>query len=199
MIEIITIGSATKDAFLISKGFKLINTNKFSTGVGECFAYGEKIEVSDLNFTSGGGATNAAATMSNFGIKAGVYTQVGDDLFGHEIISELKKRRIDVRNLHLSKKHKTAYSTILLSPHGDRTILVYRGASHDFEAKQLNPGNLKAKWFYLTATAGNLPFIKKTFAIAKRNGTNVFWNPGGGELSLGLKALDPYLNQTQVL
>ena len=36
MLDVITIGSATQDAFLISKRFQIINSSKFATGKGEC-------------------------------------------------------------------------------------------------------------------------------------------------------------------
>lgn len=199
MLDIITIGSATKDAFLVSKDFKLIRSKDFSTGIGECFAYGAKIEIADIIFSTGGGATNAAATMANLGIKAGVYTEVGQDLFGHEIIEDLKFRGIDIHNLHFQSKLKTGYSTILLLSAGDRTILVYRGASDKFDPRDLEAKNLKAKWIYLTGVAGHLPFVKKVLQIAGKNESNVFWNPGGGELKYGLKTLEPLLRQVQIL
>ena len=50
MYDVTTIGSATKDVFLISKGFKLIKSNKFKTGTGECFAYGSKIELGNIYY-----------------------------------------------------------------------------------------------------------------------------------------------------
>jgi hypothetical protein len=65
--DIISIGAATKDVYLISKDFKLIKSHKFSTGVGECFPYGSKMEIGDVFFDIGGGATNSAFTLPIWG------------------------------------------------------------------------------------------------------------------------------------
>lgn len=199
MLKVITIGSATKDVFLISKDFVLIKSNKFSTGVGECFAFGAKIEVADIFQTTGGGATNSAVTFANLGIKTGVITNIGNDLSGAEVVHVLKSKKVDTSMIHTDLKHKTGYSTILLSAKGERTILVYRGASGLFESSMLKPAQMKASWYYLTSVGGNLKFLNSVFKTALKNKTNIFWNPGGAELAAGLKVLTPFLRKTTIL
>lgn len=199
MLDVITIGSATKDVFLVSKDFVLIKSNKFNTGVGECFAFGAKIEVADIFQTTGGGATNAAVTFANLGIKTAAITNIGNDLSGTEVVSVLKSRKVNTSLIHTDSKHKTGYSTILLSSKGERTILVYRGASSTFESSMLKPAQMKAGWFYLTSVAGNIKFLKSVFQIALKNKVNIFWNPGGAELAKGLKVLTPFIRMTTIL
>lgn len=199
MFDVITIGSATKDVFLISKDFILIKSNKFNTGVGECFAFGAKIEVADIFQSTGGGATNAAVTFANLGIKTAVVTNVGNDLNGAEVINVLKSKKVNTSLIRTDSDQKTGYSTILLSAKGERTILVYRGASSGFETSMLKQSKMKAKWFYLTSVAGNVKFLNNVFKIAQNNITNIFWNPGGAELSKGLKTLTPFLKKTTIL
>ena len=116
MQDIITIGSATKDVFLISRGFKIIKSKEFKTGFGECFAYGSKIELGDIYFDTGGGATNAAYTFRNLGLKTGIYTRIGNDFTGLEIKKVLSDKKVDISNIFIDKKHKTAYSTIFPLP-----------------------------------------------------------------------------------
>ncbi len=198
MFDIITIGSATKDVFLISKGFKLIKSNQFKNGLGECFAYGSKIELNDIYFDTGGGATNAACTFANLGLKSSVVSKVGKDIYGLEIMHVLADKKIDVSNLTPDKKNKTAYSTILITPGGDRTILVYRGASANFSENDLNWKKLKSKWFYISSLAGNFNLLKKIFAFAKKNKIKIAWNPGSDELKLGRKKLAPLIKQTMI-
>ena len=148
MKDVITIGSATKDVFLVSQDFKLIKSKEFSTGVGECFAFGSKVEMKDLFTDTGGGATNSAVTCANLGLDVGVVTSVGFDSTGQEIIADLKDRNVDASLVYKHPTLKTGYSTILLSSVGDRTILVYRGAAQVFGDENLkNSKKLKAKWF----------------------------------------------------
>lgn len=199
MHDIISIGSATKDVFFITKNFKLIKSNKFKTGVGECFSYGSKIELDNIYFDTGGGATNSAWTFASLGLKSSIVSKVGHDIYGMEIMNLLTEKKIHTVNIVDDKKHKTAYSTILLTKQGDRTILVYRGASANFTAKDFDwPKLKKTKWFYITSLAGNLPLLKKIFAFAKKNNIKIAWNPGGSELKLGLNKLSPLIKQAVI-
>jgi len=199
MIDVITIGSATKDVFLVSKDFLLIKSKKFNTGVGECFAFGAKIEVADIFHSTGGGSTNAAVTFANLGLKTAVVTNVGHDLNGAEVVNVLKSKKVNTSLIHTDSKHKTGYSTILLSAKGERTILVYRGAAGAFETSMLKPGKMKAGWYYLTNVAGNIKFLNSVFKTAQKNKANICWNPGGAELAKGLNVLKPYIRKTAIL
>jgi len=198
MHDIISIGSATKDVFLISKDFKLIKSSQFKTGVGECFSYGSKVELGDIYFDTGGGATNSAYTFANLGLKPAVVSRVGKDIYGLEIMHTLADKKIDTSQLIADKHHKTAYSTILLMPGGDRTVLVYRGASGNFSEKDLNWKRLNAKWFYITSLAGNLKLLTKIFAFAKKKKIKICWNPGSEELNLGKAKLASLIKQAYV-
>lgn len=198
MYDIISIGSATKDVFLISKDFKLIKSSQFKTGVGECFSYGSKVELGDIYFDTGGGATNSAYTFANFGLKPGVVSKVGKDIYGMEILHVLADKKINISNIVVDNSHKTAYSTILVVPEGDRTVLVYRGASGNFSEKDLDWEKLNAKWFYITSLAGNLKLLNKIFALAKKQKIKIAWNPGSEELKLSRAKLASLIKQAYV-
>jgi len=199
MLKVITIGTATKDVFLVSKGFKLLKSDKFETGKGECFAYGAKIDIGDINFDTGGGATNAAATFANFKIPSGAHAYLGNDSAGTEVLVDMKMRGIDVSRIFRNQKLKTAYSTILVAESGDRTILVYRGASSHFDAGKISAAKFKASWLYVSSVAGNLQVLNKLALVAAKNKSRVFWNPGQGEIKAGLGKLISFLEQTTVI
>ncbi len=198
MFDVISIGAATKDVFMISKDFKVIKSPQFKSGMGECFAYGSKVEIGDIYFDTGGGATNSAYTFANFGLKTSVVSKVGHDIYGMEIMNVLAHQGIDIHNLSTDKTHKTAYSTILVVPGGDRTILVYRGASANFNDQDFNWTKLKTKWFYISSLAGNISLLKKIFAFAKKNKIKIAWNPGGDELKLGASKLKSLIKDAYV-
>ncbi len=198
MYDIITIGSATKDVFIIAKGSKLIKSKKFKTGIGECFTHGLKIEIQDIQFATGGGATNTAYTFSNFGLKTSVVSRIGHDIYGSEIMHILAANNINTTNLVMDKSHKTGYSTTLVSAGGDRTILVYRGASDNFSVQDFNWPKLKSKWFYISSLGGNLTVLKKIFAHGKNNNIKIAWNPGSKELKLGKAKLKSLIKQASI-
>ena len=69
MYDVITIGSASRDAFVKSEAFEVhVNDHQVSEG---CFPLGAKIEVQDLLLETGGGATNAAVTFTAYGFYVG--------------------------------------------------------------------------------------------------------------------------------
>jgi len=198
MYDVITIGSATKDIYLISKDFKLVKTKKFKSGMGECFSYGSKIELGDVYFDTGGGATNAACTFSNLGLKTSVVTKVGKDIYGMEIMQILAENNIDTSNISVDREHSTAYSSILSTPGADRTILVFRGASANFTPSDFNWQKLKTKWFYISSLAGDLNLLKKIFTFAKKQEIKIAWNPGSSEIKQSKTKLAPLIKQASI-
>lgn len=194
MFNIVTIGSAVRDVFLKSRYFRIIKSPKFFTGKAECFTLGTKIPVEELVFTTGGSGTNTAATFVKQGLKVATIVRVGNDLGGRAMIDELKKLKIDTRLIQIDKKNPTAYSVILIAPTGERTILVFRGAGERLNDKEVKWSKIKKPgWIYLASLGGNLNFVKKAIGFKKKYGTKLAWNPGGTDLQLGFKKLQPYL------
>lgn len=198
MYDIITIGSATQDVFLTSTDYQLIPSKKFSTGVGECFAFGSKIEVRDIFLDTGGGATNTAVTFRHLGFKTACLSRIGDDAPGREIRAVLKKEKVDT-TLFITGKEHTAYSTILLTNIGERTVLVYRGASAHMQATEIAWTKCKTQWFYITSLGGNLALLRRIFSFAKKRNIAIAWNPGGNELEHGFHVLLPFLKAVKIL
>lgn len=183
MFDVITIGSAVQDVFVSSKKFTLLKSQKFTTGVGECFALGAKIKIDSLVFDTGGGATNAAVTFRRAGLKTSVITKIGRDMSGEAVRRALKKEKIHIGNMVVDEKLPTAYSVILTAASGDRSILTYRGASANLRARDIAFSKLKTRWLYITSLGGNIVLLKRLLSFAKNHGIHVFLNPGGSELS----------------
>lgn len=199
MYDVITIGAATKDVFLVSDQFQILASKTFETGVGECVALGSKIEISDLLQTTGGGATNAAVTFARLGFRTAVVCKIGKDSAGKDVLAELKKDRVSTALVATDPKEATAYSTLLTTETGERTVLVYRGASGTFRPSDISFGKLKAKWFYVTSAGGNVALFSKIVAHAAKTSASVAWNPGGKEIDAGLKKLLPLIHRVRVL
>ncbi|MDO8582267.1 MAG: carbohydrate kinase family protein [bacterium] len=198
MYDIITIGSATQDVFLTSKDYVLVPSKKFSTGVGECFAFGSKIEVKNIFLDTGGGGTNTAATFAHLGFKTACLARVGDDAPGREIRSVLRTHGVATELMITTKKEHTAYSSILLTAMGERTVLVYRGASAHFSAREMPWKKMQTRWLHISSLGGNIALLKKIFAFAKKEGIAIAWNPGGAELAYGYKTLKPLIAATRI-
>lgn len=204
MFDVITIGTATRDIFLRSSLFKTLHDPKhleklgFKTGEAECFALGSKLEVEKPVFTVGGGAANAAVTFARQGLKTAALIKIGDDALGKEIVRGLKEEKITPLPM-VDKKEGTSYSTILLTPQGERTILVYRGASEDLEKKEVPFRKLKAKWAYIAPGGINFLLMQEIVMHLKRQGTQIAMNPSKNYLKLGAERLKGLLKWLDVV
>lgn len=199
MYDVITIGSATQDVYLMSRKFRIIRDKRFLTGHAECFAFGTKVELDDILFEVGGGGTNTAVTFSRQGFRTAFCGKVGRDPAGDEVVRVLLESRVDPSLMSRDPKARTAYSAIFLTGSGERTILVYRGASHTLRSSDIPWPKLKAKWLYISSLAGNLTLLRKLVAFARQHRMKVALNPGAKELEAGRTKLVPLLRSVDVL
>ncbi|PIR44187.1 hypothetical protein COV23_01375 [Candidatus Wolfebacteria bacterium CG10_big_fil_rev_8_21_14_0_10_31_9] len=201
--DIITIGTATRDIFITSPYFKIVKDKKhlkklgFISGEATCFALGAKIEVDAPIFTTGGGASNTAITFARQGFKTSAFIKIGNDRTGQLIKEELENENITTITA-VDKNLTTDTGIILLSPNGERTILINRGASKNLTEKEIPLKNLNAKWVYIAP--GKMPFnlIKKIVDHFARNKTNIVLSPSKNLIEAGLKKLSPIIKNTKV-
>ncbi|MBI2052447.1 MAG: carbohydrate kinase family protein [Candidatus Sungbacteria bacterium] len=198
MFDVITIGTATRDAFLKSEAFKVVSTPEFVSGWGLCLPAGGKIDLEDVVFATGGGATNAATTFSRQGYHAAAVCRIGDDVSGREVLKDLQIEHISTGFVVQDENSKTAYSVLILSPSGERTVLTYRGASEHFEVADVNPRTLMAKWFYV---AGSVPvnILNAVLDKAGETGAKVAMNPSQSQIKLGLSGLGEVFRKLNVV
>ncbi|MBI3963686.1 MAG: carbohydrate kinase family protein, partial [Candidatus Kerfeldbacteria bacterium] len=122
--DVVTIGSASRDVFIHSSAFLTVADRRFPTGAGQCVSLGSKIEVDDIWFETGGGATNAAVTFVRNGFRTAVISKVGYDIRATEILRTLAQEKIDTAPVVQRRGASTGYSVILTNRKGGRTILV---------------------------------------------------------------------------
>ncbi len=202
MFDVITVGTATRDVFLQSHLFRpvadphFVGNKEFPTGQAECFAFGGKIEISVPTFTVGGGAVNAAMTFARQGLSTVASFAVGKDYEGKEIMKALKQENIKAVASTV-KDLPTAYSTILLSDRGERTILVYRGASEMMG--RVRSDMLEARFAYVVPGAYPFAKISALFRKLSASRTRIAMNPSGHYIAMGAKKLKPLLDQLAVV
>lgn len=204
MLDIITIGTATRDVFLRSPKFKVLRDPEhlkklgFVTGEAECFALGAKLSVEAPVFACGGGATNAAVTFARQGLSTGAVIKVGDDESGEAVVENLKAEKVTPFAAR-DKRTSTAYSAVLLTGGGERTILSYRGASEDLARRDIPWSKLAARWAYLTPGALPMILVRELVAFLKKRGVSVAMNPSGTYVAMGPEKLKPLLGMLDVV
>ncbi|MDL2327460.1 carbohydrate kinase family protein [Ruminococcaceae bacterium OttesenSCG-928-A11] len=183
MSKFICAGALVQDVFLSnSEAFAAVNNG---SKWFEKLELGGKFNVNKIDFSTGGGASNAATTFARQGHKATVLGIIGHDPAADYVITELDREGISTELITRTKKYNTGYSVILLAPNGERTILTYRGASTYYELKQLafeESIKQKADWLYVTSLNGRMEVLKKLFLLAKAQKMMVAFNPGKNEL-----------------
>ncbi len=195
--DIVTIGTATRDVFIKSDNFHVDPDHHVIGGKGLVMALGVKIEIPEIFFSTGGGATNAAVTFARQGKKTGCIAVIGNDDSGHAVLNDLKKEKIYTGLMH-QENEGTAFSLVIEPKSGERTVLVHRGVSEHLKPAIIKWEGLNAKWFYISSLAGNLALLKRIVAFAKDRKISIAYNPGGKELAQR-DALIPLLKHINVL
>lgn len=190
-IHIIAIGAAVQDVILRGRIFEP-HRDEDGDKIEE-FELGSKNEVDAITHSTGGGATNAAVTFARQGLRSYFMGRIGDDVAGKVVLDALRQDNVDTSLVSYSKELGTGFSTILLAPNGERTVMVYRGASSHYQLKESDFLNRMASWFYISSLSGDMKSLAMIVAYAKKHNIKVAINPGKEELKAKkeLKALLP--------
>ena len=178
----LTIGAAVQDVFLSHSSELKPVSDKTADELFLKIELGSKNDVNNIDFSTGGGATNAAVTFTRQGLDVEFMGTISHDPAGDAVISDLDKESVGTSYVSYSDKYHTGFSVVLLASTGERSFLTYRGASTHYDIKNFDMDDIGADWLYITSMAGNVDIIDKIFNQAKSLGTKIFFNPGKGEL-----------------
>ena len=178
--RILSIGAATQDVFLHnSRDIKTVQENNHDLVTLEM---GSKIDINKIDFATGGGATNAAVTFARAGLMTSFMGVIGSDPAGQQVLKELDTEFVDTSRVEISENYNTDYSTVILAPNGERTILTYRGASSRIFADNFKLRPREFDWIYVSNLSGRFDTLDNIFHEATKNGVKIMWNPGKKEL-----------------
>ncbi len=186
MARIVSIGAALQDVYLIDHDDFGIN----SRGYFNQLELGTKVDIDKIQFSTGGGASNAATTFARNGHESIFMGCIADDPAGAAVVNSFDDEGIDSSYITYVDNIHTGYSVLLLVPSGERTILTCRGASAKFDL--LDPRDLETihpDWLYVTTFRGNMDMLDQFFTQAKSLGAKIMFNPGNLELQHRRKIL----------
>lgn len=192
MHDIITVGSATVDAFAETDR-SCVKNKKY------VFPVGYKILVKNLYFDVGGGGTNTAVCFSRLGLKTAYLGKLGKGENSRRITNLLKEEKIDT-SMVSRENSRTGFSVILDAKGHDRTILAYKGSNDDLEMKDINYEYLAAQWFYFSSMMGKSFDTQKHIAdYAAMHGIKVAFNPSKYLTEKGLEYLKPIISKSEII
>lgn len=194
--KIVSIGSCVKDVVFYTDQAELIKNPKNDPTKTHLlgFEYGAKIKSNEVYDSYGGGAANTAINFANLGLKTGAIAAVGADGLGLEIMSRLKKKRVDTGFIMMDKKASTGLSFLVVDKKSnEHVVLVSYGANDNLNVTRLP----NTDWFYVSSVSTT----KWSQIMDKviKNKAKLAWNPGGTQLKAGYKKLKKYLKQTDIL
>lgn len=177
---IITIGKATQDVFLKS-------TSAFTSfehkGVKyEQLPVGQKLDLDDVIFSTGGNVTNAAVTFARQGIHSKYAWCLGIDAPSETILQSLDREGVDTTHVYQDDRFKPSYSVILMLDGGERTILNYKGTMPTAKDSELDLSLIdQGQWIYVSAL-NDMELLERIIHRASEHGVKVMLNPAGAEL-----------------
>ncbi len=202
MFDIITIGSATVDAFVETKIANIVSVSAIDhKREYMAYPYGSKIEIDDFRYETGGGAVNTATNFSNLGFNTSAIIKIGDDIQGENVIETMNRFNVDKSNILVCPNEKTGFSIILLSFQGDRTVLAHRGPNACMTEADLNYEAIKsAKWLYIAPLNGDsTKILDKIANFAEDNNVNMAINVGTSSIKQGSEYLEKILKTAEVV
>ena len=202
MYDVITMGSATLDAFIETDDANILSVCTTDTKKEfMAYPYGAKIEIDNFDFQTGGGAVNAATNLASLGLNASTIVKIGDEVQGQKVIATLENFGVDLSNVIKSKEYKTGFSIILISFQGDRTVLAHRGANANLVEEDINYESIRnSKWLYLAPLNGNsTKVLDKVAEFAEANNVNLAINVGTSSIKQGKEYLYKILKTAEVV
>lgn len=177
---IITIGKAVQDVFV--KSSKAFEQESHKGVKYERLPVGQKLELDEVVFSTGGNVTNAAVTFARQGLHSRYMWAIGTDVASEAILQDLDKEGVDTSHVIQKDDYRASYSVILMLNGGERTILNYKGTAltaqtHDLDLSLIEQGD----WLYLSAL-GDIDLLEKVISRAATHGVKVMLNPAGAEL-----------------
>ena len=190
-IDVLCVGNATIDVFVMLKNLQKFSYDKFTNQIS--FPLGEKVPLEEFKLTLGGNACNVSVGLSRLGLQTSLAAEVGSDEFSEKIINTLGKE--GVREEYLRKdSRETPYFNIALSFEGERTILEEKNPNN----LELEIGTVNPRFFYLTSFNGDWEKIyNKVFNL---NPNSLFaFNPGSRQLSESFDEILSILPKIEIL
>jgi sugar/nucleoside kinase (ribokinase family) len=190
-IDILSVGNATMDVFIMLRNLKDFNYDKFANQIS--FPLGNKVPLDEYELCLGGNACNVSVGLSRLGLKTALAAEIAEDEFSDRIINALTQEKVD-QSLIRRRQEETPHFNIVLSYEGERTILE--------EKKPHGPGvevpSTGARMIYLTSL--NTDWQKSYDEIISANGeSKLALNPGSRQINENKNELLSYLSKIEIL
>jgi ribokinase len=191
--DMISIGDSTIDSYYKIHDAE-VRAMKHELHPMLCISFADKIAVDAFDQFCAGNSANQAIGTSRLGLRAAIYTVVGDDPSGDKILQAFKDDDVDTEYVVVDKGHRSNSSAII-SFQGERSILVYH-EPHEYNLPDLAP----SKWLYLSSLRLDLDKVHaQVVHYAKKHDVKIGYNPGTYQFQMGKEGMKNVLETTEML
>lgn len=140
---------------------------------------GETLLGSGISYKYGGKGANQACAVGKLGGDVTFLTCVGNDAYGHEIVSSLKSNGVDVSKVKFTNDYKTGTAIINVDDNGDNNIIVVQGANLacDVEYIKANEASFAACDYVLLQMEIPFDAIEEAIRLSAKYDKKVVLNP----------------------
>lgn len=195
MLDLISIGDSTIDNF-VSIHDAQVKCNLDKSNCLLCVEYGDKIPVDKLIHLVAGNAANSAVGGARLKLSSAIYTNIGSDSSGKQILEKFKDEGIDNRYVVVNKDMESNLSTVLTFQ-GERTIFVYH-QKWDYKLPELD----SSKWVYFTSVSDSFEqsnLLNQLTSYLERTGSKLLYSPGTYQIKNGIKKSPRLLSLSEIL
>lgn len=192
--DIISIGDSTIDVFL-----EIHDANAVCSIDSEkcwfCVNYADKIAVDKLTRVPavGNSASNSIGSV-RLGLKAAIYTHLGDDKDGEESRQIFEKEDVATDFIRTDKGKRTNFSSVI-NFQGERVIFVYH-----VEREYRLPDLPSTSWVYYSSVGkGHEVLNGQLIDYIKRTEARLGYNPGTYQLKTGIDEIKKVLEVCETL
>ncbi len=150
-LEIISVGDVVIDDFIqLAEDQAWTYTDETGRKV-LAMEFGSKLPFVDRDVVYAvGNASNAAVAFTRLGLSTGFATNVGDDQYGRDIVTTLKKQGVETNLVRVNPGQNSNYHFVLRYK-SERTILI-KHKNYDYEWPKLH-GDQIPKWIYFSSVS----------------------------------------------
>ena len=196
--DIFTIGDIATDVYIKIPDDEA-HTYANEDGTFLALPFGAKVPYEEAEVKeAGGNAGNASVSFARLGLKSGIISNVGHDMYGRDIIMALHKNGVDTRYIFINEGKKTNYNYILRYK-VERTILVHH-EHYEHNFPRIHASDVP-KWVYFSSLGKNsLPFHDDLIDwLAENPEVKLVFQPGTFQLEEGTARLKKLYQQTEIL
>lgn len=197
-LDVISIGDIVTDVF-IKLNDQQAFTYKDEKGQWLAMPFGTKIPFDSAEIVPGvGNVANAAVAFAKLGLHSAIYTNIGDDQAGTEMVNAMHQANVDSRFIRRNP-HMVSNIHYVLRYQVERTILIKHEA-YKYHWPYLRAADIPS-WIYLTSVSQHYADFHDQLAdwLDSQPNVKLAFQPGTYQLEAGPEKLKRIYARTEVL